>query len=121
MELKLVEDKNIEDVPNTKLCRMDAKGNGGAHHKYVVSSQDLKQVFAGIDFQNGPIKENGVNGCQNEDLLMVIIDRLECFQKGEFACEANHLTLTMCYETLKCMQKRTEDRKARGVEGESKA
>jgi len=121
MEFKLIEDGEIEEVPSTKLCRMDAKGSGGAHHKYVVASRDLKKVFAGIEFQDGPIKENGVNGCQNEDLMMVIIDRLECFQKGEFACDANHVTLAMCYETLKCMQARTQERTDRGVEGESKA
>ena len=34
---------------------------------------------ASICFQNGPIKENGVNGCQNEDLIAVVIDRLQQF------------------------------------------
>lgn len=74
-------------------------------------------ILTKIDFQNGPIKENGVNGCQNEDLIAIIIDRLQGFQTGEFPCRENSIAITKLQEALMWLEKRTADRKARGVEG----
>jgi hypothetical protein len=74
-----------------------------------------------IGFQNGPIKEFGVNGCQNEDLIAIVIDRLRCFQKGQFSCRENAIALTKLEEALLWLDKRTADRKARNVEGFNKA
>jgi hypothetical protein len=105
----------------TKLCRLDAEGNGGAHHKYAVTSRDGKELFCGVDFQDGGIAEVGVNGCQNEDLLKIVIDRLECFQLGKFACEENEAALKACHVAMLAMNMRTEGRVARGVEGKEEA
>lgn len=74
-------------------------------------------ILTKIDFQSGPIKENGVNGCQNEDLIGIIIDRLQGFQTGEFPCRENSIAITKLQEALMWLEKRTADRKARGVEG----
>lgn len=114
----MVADLNIVDTPDTKILRLDEAGNGGAHHEYaVVDGATGKNLLAGINFQNGPVKEVGVNGCQHEDLIKIIIDRLECFQAGEYACSMNHLTLAMLHEALGCMEERTRLRRERGVEG----
>jgi len=110
----------VEDLPPVKMGRLDMKGNGGAYHKYAITSQDTKTLFAGVDFQNGPIGEVGVNGCQNEDLLRIVIDRLQCFQAGEFACLENRSALECCEGALRFMDQRTIDRAKRGVEGKSK-
>lgn len=69
-----------------------------------------------IPFQNGPIKENGVNGCQNEDLISIVIDRLNDLQK-KFSCRENAIAITKLEEALMWLDKRTADRIARGVEG----
>ena len=74
-----------------------------------------------IMFQNGPIKEFGVNGLTQEALLAIIIDRLRCFQSGPFACHDNEIALDYCKEALFTLQKRTRERIARGVEGTNKA
>jgi hypothetical protein len=105
---------------------MDEPGAGGACHKYRVGSsvendgaldKALVQVFATISFQNGPIKESGVNGCHNEDLLAIVIHRLRCFQSGPYACRENALALTKIEEALHWLNHRTSERQRRGVEG----
>jgi len=70
-----------------------------------------------IDFQEGPIKECGVNGVANEDLINMVICRLEHFQRSEYACRENALAITKLEESLMWLRKRTQDREARGVEG----
>ncbi|MCK5640783.1 MAG: hypothetical protein KAJ19_08295, partial [Gammaproteobacteria bacterium] len=53
---------------------------GGACHNYEVVSADgvasavPSQLLAKLHFQNGPVKEVGVNGCFHEDLLAIVID-----------------------------------------------
>jgi hypothetical protein len=109
----------------TQAVCLDEQGAGGACHKYEVralpspGSFSDTDVFARVSFQNGPIKENGVNGCHQEDLLAIVIDRLQCFQKGEFACRENAIALTKVEEALMWLRKRTQDRIDRGVEGTS--
>lgn len=102
----------------------DEPGQGGANHHYHV---DWLPVDGGINvaipnyvdikFQNGPIKEFGVNGVTQEVLLAIVIDRLRGFQSGEFKCRENAIALTHIEEALMWLQKRTRDRLARGVEG----
>ena len=95
------------------------RGPGNARHSYAVLSQDGEQKLALIDFQKGPIKETGVNGVQNEQLLAIVADRLIGFQAGEFACPENQKALESVLLALSTLQMRTEIRKARGVEGQS--
>jgi len=109
----------------TQVVCLDEPGAGGACHEYEVRAVPLPgsfgdtDVFARVSFQNGPIKENGVNGCHQEDLLAIVVDRLQCFQKGEFACRENAMALTKIEEALMWLRKRTQDRIDRGVEGTS--
>ncbi len=110
---------------STEVCVMDEPGAGGACHEYSIhraskNSDGQIYEFAEIHFQNGPIQENGVNGCQQEDLLAVIIDRLRSFQAGPFPCKENEFALTKCEEALHWLNLRTADRIKRGVEGLSK-
>jgi hypothetical protein len=94
---------------------MDEPGHGGAHHWYEIS--DRRGCFAKVVFQDGPVKEVGLNGVTHEALLAILIDRLECFQAGPFACEANAMALFGLRAALAQLQKRTRERIARGVEG----
>jgi len=106
---------------------MDAPGDGGANHHYRVTGFDelppSRQKIPAVDeaadviFQDGPILEAGVNGLTQEVLIAIIIDRLEGFQAGPFACRENALALTKLQEAQMWLQKRTRDRMTRGVEG----
>lgn len=102
-----------------KVETHDEPGNGGAHHHYTVGVPGVTN--ATILFQNGAIKEaKEANGISNESLLAVVIDRLQCFQKGPFACRENAIALTKLEESMHWLQHRTLARVARGVEGTHK-
>lgn len=95
---------------------LDEPGQGNACHHYKIVGYGGPSDCE-IHFQNGPIKEAGVNGISNESLLAIVEDRLQCFQSGEFACRENAVALTKLQESIMWLQKRTRDRAARGVEG----
>lgn len=87
---------------------------GNASHHYDVRYADQCLL---IDFQHGPVKENGINGISNEALIAIVLDRLRGFQSGQFACRENAVALTHLETALMWLQKRTRDRVLRGVEG----
>jgi hypothetical protein len=106
----------------TEIRVIDEPGAGGAYHEYqvvAVGSPEavLRQPYAEIRFQKGPVKEAGKNGIFIEDLLHICAHRLECFQAGEFACDENEGALTAIRGALKWLNWRTKDRQTRGVEG----
>lgn len=105
----------------TRVVVLDEPGSGGACHKYAVlpASADEEDLFASVDFQNGPVNEAGINGCHHEDLLAIVIDRLESFQSGEYACDDNHTALVDLRSALKRLNRRTVERQRRCVEGTS--
>lgn len=92
-----------------------------APHIYVVTETESKgeNELTTITFQKGPIKEHGVNGVHHEDLIAIVINRLEHFQKSEYACRENALAITKLEEALLWLRKRTMGREKRGVEGTS--
>jgi hypothetical protein len=97
-----------------KVVSMGEPGPGGAHNTYEILHKDW---FTRLDFQNGDINEVGVNGITHEALLAVLVDRLECFQKGPYACRENAIALTHLQDAQHWLQHRTRARMARGVEG----
>jgi len=107
----------------TEVVCVDSPGAGGACHQYVIKpvgdSSAVVSFATQISFQNGPVKEKGVNGCHNEDLLAIVIDRLQDFQRGIYRCRENAIALTKLEEALMWLKKRTEEREVRGVEGTS--
>lgn len=105
----------------TKVFSMDERGIGNAFHEYRITHVDGDQnpPLGLVQFQKGPIKENGVNGVMNEDLIAIVIDRLQCFQEGAFKCRENAIALTKLEEALLWLRKRTMDRERRNVEGTS--
>ncbi|QZA69639.1 hypothetical protein 035JT004_141 [Bacillus phage 035JT004] len=70
-----------------------------------------------VNFQKGPIKEVGINGVMNEDLIAMVISRLQHFQNSEFSCRENAMAITKLEEALMWLNKRTAEREQRGVEG----
>lgn len=103
----------------------DEPGAGNACHEYYISRSEVyldfpAGEFGHIRFQNGPVKENGVNGCHQEDLLAIVIHRLRGFQSGDFACRENAIALTKIEEALHWLEHRTRERQKRGVEGTNK-
>lgn len=97
---------------------LDEPGAGGACHDYRINwGSGVDGDFIPIVFQNGPIKEGGVNGVSQEAVLAILIDRLRSFQAGEYACEHNAHALEFLQGALKWLKARTRERMRRGVEG----
>jgi len=110
-----------------EVSAIDEPGPGGANHLYQMKYESIAASGAAtvmldhIKFQKGAINEFGVNGVTQEVLLAIVIDRLRSFQAGPFSCRENAVALTKCEEALMWLHKRTRDRMARGVEGQTKA
>jgi hypothetical protein len=119
-----------------KIEVLDEPGQGGACHLYQITGLDIGENGSYVEcdgekasnydgpedvtwivFQNGPIKEHGVNGVTQEALLAIVIDRLRSFQAGPYSCRDNAVALTKCEEALMWLQRRTRERIKRGVEG----
>lgn len=124
-------DPQRDPHPVTSVQIMSDEPDGsGAAHRYRIeiaavadpSAEDpWTTAWEEIKFQQGPIGEHGVNGIHNEQLLAIVIDRLEGFQRGPFPCYHNGQAI----EEIKCalwhLKSRTAERIARGVEGTNTA
>lgn len=107
---------------------MDEPGHGGACHQYqmhLLSEPGAQPGLTGpsvckINFQNGPIREAGVNGFTHEALLAILEDRLTGFQSGPYACDENAWALYLIRVAQGVLKSRTAKRLARGVEGTHK-
>ena len=122
----------------------DELGSGGANHAYLITgiaklidNPSTQVVFDALDtldgegvevmdqsllllFQNGPIPQAGVNGITHEVLLEILIHRIQGFQNGPFACQANQDCLDHLKTAQELLLNRTRERMARGVEGTHK-
>lgn len=114
--------ERINDSLFTQKYTYVEGGNNSTHnatalHDFVVKKTEDDTVLAEIHFQQGPIKEDGVNGVCNEDLLLMVLLRLRMFNQGKFSCRENSMAITKIEEAVMWLRKRTEDREFRGVEG----
>lgn len=105
------------------LVDMDSVKFNAPHHFFVVKSEKhedgQQDVVTEVHFQEGPIKEHGVNGCNNEDLINMVICRLESFQRSDYACKENQEAIDKLSEALMWLRLRTLKREQRNVEGTS--
>lgn len=69
-----------------------------------------------IQFQHGPIGDNGINGIQNEELIELLIKRLRSLNV-RLSCRENSLAITKLEEALLWLGQRTLIRQVQGVEG----
>ena len=93
-----------------------------APHSFMVwtaGDEERAKVLANIHFQEGPVKECGINGVTEEDLIAMVICRLQYFQLTEYSCRENSTAIRRLEEALYWLGERTRDRERRGVEGTS--
>lgn len=90
-------------------------------HCYELQNFE-SDTFQTLQFVKKEVKENSteletvVIGTTNEEVLKVLINRLQ-FLQGKFPCRENAIVITKLEESLMWLEKRTEDRISRGVEG----
>jgi len=85
---------------------------------FVYVRHDVNSLS--FTLQNGPVKENGVNGCQIDTVIQAAKVILEWLNKN-FPCRENACAITKLDEALHWLDHRTKDREARAVEGTNTA
>jgi len=78
--------------------------------------QVLQFIHKQQDQYCSPVLETVKDGTTNEEVLKCLITRMNYLQ-GKFPCRENEIVITKLEESLMWLEKRTNDRKARGVEG----
>lgn len=110
---------------------VDEPGPGGVHHLYQVCKRgnayfdsegnlhlDPEAMLLCVQFLRGPRKfPDSVHGVLDSDLLEIVRDRLNDFQNGPFACQANADALNHITAALMALDARTQYRAERGVLG----
>ena len=113
---------NYELCPQkyTKVtCEEENMQKYNAPHHFEVVNKDTDEVVGKVDFQEGPIKECGLNGISNEDVLLMVLTRLEYFQKSKYSCMENEMASLKIKEALVWLNRRTLKREKNGTEGTS--
>lgn len=87
------------------------------------AERDLGTIVVGdvtvtVQFQHGPIQDNGVNGVQNEDVLGLLIERLGVLDE-RFPCDENKAARTSMETALLWLEHRTALRREQHVEGKN--
>ena len=85
-------------------------GKGGAPLDYYIrgmANRWTENIDFKFKFQTAPVHEVGITGVTMEALLAVIIDRLEGFQSGAYACDENEAALRCCKLALVNLNLRT--------------
>lgn len=77
-----------------------------------------------ISWQNGPLgrgpERKEPNGAFVETIIAAAADRLEFYQRSQFACKANQDAIISLRAALAVLDARTRDRETRDVEGTHK-
>jgi len=81
---------------------------------YVQLSQEDHSVT--FEVQDAPIGDVGINGCQATDMLE-FVRNLYTSLNDALPCKENEKTIDLINVALKTQNRRTKDRKRRGVEG----
>lgn len=90
-----------------ELENFEAKNKPGQFIQFIEKSQVPGQLG---------VLQTVNDGTTNEELLHVLIDRMNSMQ-AKFPCRENAIATTHFETGLLWLEKRTADRKARGVEG----
>lgn len=121
----IITNEQVERKNNLQLiCEDKENWNYNAPHSFLLVKENendslATEVVASVHFQEGPVKEVGLNGFGDVDLLLMVKTRLQAFQATEYACKENAEALVNVQEAITWLTSRTRNREARGVEGTS--
>jgi len=102
-------------MTNQRICEMSNIKILDKNHVYEVTNTDghTKSI---ISFMKKDEAGNVTPGITNEDVIRVLINRLRGLN-NEFPCNENKVAIKGLAVALQALQRRTEDRVKRGVEG----
>ena len=100
-----------------------------SHHRLDQENQPAGGVSFGpgysISWQDGPLRGRAPyekeprkpNGAFVEDILAVVKDRIEFYQKSKFECKENAMAISLIELAMEKLDERTKNREKRQVEG----
>lgn len=77
----------------------------------------MVEPFFIIQWQDGPIKEVGVNGCQATEILKEVKKYLDEVNVPPYENSETSLAVSCIVMAIRWLEKRTAERELRGVEG----
>jgi len=116
--------KELETIGGFKIVRkkpdnMPWEEFDKTRDEYPINITERLNTIS-FKIQNGPVKENGVNGCQVDTLIHAAKHIIEKLNEN-FPSSYNLEAIGNLNKALASLQKRKEDRENRGVEGFNKA
>lgn len=106
------EDDRIITCEDKENWKYNAPNNFRISDKYG-------NLISTVNFQCGPRKEVGLNGATEQDLLAIILTRLNAFQTSVYCCTQNSIAIKAIETAMLALRDRTERRKLAGIEGTS--
>lgn len=105
--------KNVVEQNMTYIIAGSESGDemNPTNHDFRIYRTTDDKLVGSLHFQQGAISEEGVNGVLNEDLLVILIDRVESFQRSKLRCRENEAVLQHLYEALWWSNQRHNRRK----------
>ena len=128
--------KGVEEINGKKICVMDElrekypeKFNESGAMDYKWFESEIRPNFniylrhdvdsLTFNMLTKPASEGGdLNKCQLTDLIATALIMLK-YLNNKFPCRENAISITKLEESLMWQEKRTQDRKQRGVEGKN--
>ncbi len=90
---------------------------GGAPAAYWITLPPEKKASIGGDGVSATSFSVQFQDVTIESLIAICVDRLQCFQRGEYSCRENAIALTHLEDAMHWLGHRTRSRVDRGVEG----
>ena len=88
-------------------------------HPLIAVTIEPNPYVAEIRWQVGPVREDGVNGAQIDEVLAACVEKLRALNQPPYDTRETSLAITHIEEAIHWLEARTRDRIRRGVEGTS--
>lgn len=107
--------KEVTSIGDFDVTRV---GSFGPQSGSVEINDDANTIA--FKLQDGPVKENGINGCQVDTIIeagMMILQGLD----EKMPCMENQMAINSLENALLWLELRIDTRKRRGVEGSNRS
>ena len=84
-------------------------------HGTLTNDERIRRGFISFTLQKGPVDEVGINGCFLQDVIEMLIEKIDIFNRGKLACRENSLAKTDLENAWYKLQMRRDAREREGV------
>ena len=106
--------KGVEKIGGFEVTHFESVPDVIETDNYIGINHDQGSIW--FQIQNGPVKENGVNGCQVLTMIQASLIIIRNLNK-RFPCMENDITIENLESAIAWQENRTLNREKRNVEG----